>query len=256
MARSLGVDPQAVAKMYLEEKLSMQQIGAKIGCSTGTVKHHLRRQGIDARPLKKIDWPVEQMRQWYEVEKMTLQQIADRLGEKQKVVNKVAKRNGFQMRRTGPERGEGHPEWKGGRLVNKDGYIQVYCPEHPSRKGRYVLEHRLVMEKHLGRYLLPNEVVHHKNGVKDDNRIENLEVFQSNAEHLAETLRGKCPNWTPEGIESLKRVWASRERVASSGQARQSKHDAAWSPQSLDHSTAGSETEHQTPSETGRQPGR
>ena len=234
----------------------MQQIGERIGCSTGTVKHHLRRQGIDARPLKKIDWPVEQMRHWYEVDRLTLQQIADRLGEKQKVVNKVAKRHGFQMRRTGPESGEGHPEWKGGRIVNKDGYIQVYMPEHPGRKGKYVLEHRLVMEKHLGRYLLPNEVVHHKNGVKDDNRIENLEVFQSNAEHLAETLKGKCPNWTPEGRAKLLQVArGKRKEVATQGQWTLERNGSS-SPQSCGRSTGGTDIGRQRPCGTERQPGR
>ena len=256
MAGPKGLDPQQISKLYLESQMSMQQIGSQLGCSTSAVKHHLRRQGIECRPLKKIDWPIEQMRQWYEVDGMTLQQIADKLGEKQKVVNKVAKRNGFRLRRTGPPRGELHPEWKGGRHENKNGYIQVYMPEHPTHNGKYVLEHRLVMEKHLGRYLLPTEVVHHRNGVKDDNRIENLEVFQSNAEHLAETLKGKCPNWTPEGRAKLQQVAKSKQRVDASVAARRLKRSGSSSPQNSGHSTDGSDKDRRKPSETGRQPWR
>jgi hypothetical protein len=64
------------------------------------------------------------------------------------------------------------------RSKTTKGYISLYMPEHPyaSKQGR-VMEHRVVMERHLGTLLTPNEVVHHRNGIKDDNRIENLVVM-------------------------------------------------------------------------------
>ena len=77
-------------------------------------------------------------------------------------------------------KGEGGSNWKGGRRKDPRGYILVWAPDHPSRantKKPYVLEHRLVMEKILGRYLEPNENVHHVNGIRDDNRPENLELW-------------------------------------------------------------------------------
>lgn len=58
-----------------------------------------------------------------------------------------------------------------------DGRILVFSPNHPNAsKDGYVLEYRLMMERHIGRYLLPSEIIHHRNGNISDNRIENLEI--------------------------------------------------------------------------------
>jgi len=86
--------------------------------------------------------------------------------------------------------------WKGGRIKSGKGYISIYLPEHPYAKRKYILEHRLVMEKELGRYLTPEEVVHHKNGIITDNRIENLELFNNDSKHI--TYHNKVrSSWIP-----------------------------------------------------------
>ncbi len=80
-----------------------------------------------------------------------------------------------------------HPNWKGGRNINPHtGYVMIYQKGHPNaNKINQVKEHRLVMERFLGRYLTDREVVHHNNGIKTDNRVENLTMFSNGGRHTA-----------------------------------------------------------------------
>lgn len=81
--------------------------------------------------------------------------------------------------------GSKHWNWKGGKWKMKLGYIVSWTPDHPAANADgYVYEHRLVMEQHLGRYLTKDEVVHHINGIKSDNRIENLALISDNPRHM------------------------------------------------------------------------
>ncbi len=82
------------------------------------------------------------------------------------------RKGGFTKLQNNKRRKNGEP---GSRSWTNRGYVRVYLPEHPNAFSEgCVLEHTLVMSKHLGRPLYPDEQVHHKNGVHDDNRIENL----------------------------------------------------------------------------------
>jgi hypothetical protein len=72
---------------------------------------------------------------------------------------------------------EANGNWKGGRTIPKAGYVMVRVPDHPrAKRSPYVFEHILVAERLLARHLEPGESVHHRNGVRDDNRPENLEL--------------------------------------------------------------------------------
>ncbi|MDD5704005.1 MAG: HNH endonuclease [Dehalococcoidales bacterium] len=139
------IDWSDLEELYINQKLDSTQIGKIKGCDGAVVYKVLRRLGIKTRTR----------------------------GE-------VLRGNRYNK----PKKGADSPWWRGGKRHIR-GYIQIRCPGHPyAGKNGYVYEHRLVMEEKLGRYLLPSEKVHHINGIKDDNRPENLQVFSCQAEHL------------------------------------------------------------------------
>ncbi len=94
--------------------------------------------------------------------------------------------------------------WKGGKSYTASGHLFIYKPQHPyATKDGYVMEHRLVIENKIGRYLTKNEIVHHINDTPDDNRIENLILMdkkQHNTIHhkgkKRNGLRGQHIGWT------------------------------------------------------------
>lgn len=89
--------------------------------------------------------------------------------------------------------------WKGGRIKHSAGYICIHQPEHPRASRGYIYEHRFIMEKQMDRYLHPWETVHHINGIKDDNRIENLKLLPGN-EHNTKIQKIYKEN---QGLKSL-----------------------------------------------------
>ena len=81
-----------------------------------------------------------------------------------------SKINGFKS-------GKDHPNWNGGIKRNKDGYVSVLVD------GKYIKRARLVIAEDIGRCLKSYEITHHMNGIRDDDRIENLMLFQGHSEH-------------------------------------------------------------------------
>lgn len=173
------------------------------------------------------DWPIDDMRQWIECDRRSMAWVARKIGCSRQWVRKLCEKHEITKPKPGGLTGEANPFWRGGRMTQSDGYILIYCPDHPaarSPKGNYVLEHRLVMEKHLGRYLTPNEVVHHIDGNIQNNRIENLRLFDRNGDHLRKHLEGKPRKWTKEWKVNLLAggaQWRSSQRELKRGEKRQ-----------------------------------
>lgn len=152
----------------------------------------------------KVTIPEDQLRSPYVDDGLSTAEIAARFGVNSESIRTRLIRAGIQRRPALVQPGPKNPAWRGGRIVDKAGYLLVLVPHHPNaNSGGYVREHRLVMEEMLGRLLEPHEVVHHRDGNPQNNSPENLELFQSNGDHLREELAGRVPNWSPEGRDRI-----------------------------------------------------
>lgn len=178
--------PQVVADY--ESGLSSDAIGAKYGASGRSVLLTLKRAGVDLRPAHVIpkvigDEAQREMRRLYE-SGASVRKISIASGYNPRHVRRVL---GISQRPQSAVRGEGHHSWKGGRTVTSGGYTAVkVTPDDPmfvmanKRKNRpsenYVLEHRLVMARALGRPLEYHETVHHIDGDITHNDLSNLQL--------------------------------------------------------------------------------
>lgn len=131
--------------LYLNKKMNCEEIGRQKNVSPSAISKALGRFKIKKRTLS-------------EVHKLMIQQTG-------------------KYNKPPIMRGKLHPNWKGGRRQLKSGYVFVHCPSHP-RAGKgsrgYVFEHILVWEKTRGCYLPKDQQIHHLNGIRNDNRPENL----------------------------------------------------------------------------------
>lgn len=167
--------------------------------------------------------------------KRSATEIAELLGLNARAVRKVMTKLDLPRLPAHSPTGARNASFAGGRRIDRRGYAWVsapvghpYAPVLPGKNVPKILEHRLVLEAALGRYLLPQERVDHIDGLTLHNAPENLRLFSSNAEHLRATLTGKVPNWSDAGYqnmllrhrqpEGLQRVDIHRQRTTAGAQ--------------------------------------
>ncbi|MBW5800674.1 HNH endonuclease signature motif containing protein [Halomonas elongata] len=165
---------------YLELRSTLK-VAEKHGVSKKLVMTYMKRFGIPKIKRRTAAETDEIIRPMLEAG-MTTSDISRRSGFSQPIVHRAARRFGLPLNDT-LHRGE---------IITHNGYRMVRAPDghpHADSKG-YVREHRLVMERKLGRYLEPGEVVHHINEDKLDNRPENLGLMEL-GEHTSFHHTGK-----------------------------------------------------------------
>ncbi len=152
--------PEWLVKQYVEMGKTHAEIAREAGVDESVICRRLQRCGIKGRRC---------------------QHQSAEIRAKISTANRGRKKTEEHKEKL---RGPNHYLWKGGRKLTAHGYVYALCRNHPAAtETGYVLEHRLVMEKRLGRLLRPEEVVHHINGDKKDNRDENLMLFASDKKH-------------------------------------------------------------------------
>ena len=173
----------AIAKQYVKGA-SLSVLGEKHDVNIVTIRNVLKRCGIERRRRGNSSrgfnkTTVEKMlRLWRGG--MSQHAIAQRYETHRDIINRVLRAHGYVSEKRHAQ-GKRHGMWKGGRTKTSNGYIAVLLKRDSpflsmAISGAYVLEHRLIMAKHLGRPLTANETVHHINGDKTDNRFKNLEL--------------------------------------------------------------------------------
>lgn len=193
-------EKSAIIKYYFQEGLTQKQCCKVFGIKSPiTFQKWLKHYGLHGKNVNEVNslehklgiTPEElkiKIDTMYHEGNMSINKIAKVFGVTSTIISRRMDKYGIKKypideARHIFESKEKAPNWKGGRKISRKGYIMLFKPDYPySMPNGYVYEHRYVMEQHLGRPLSHDEVVHHINLNKHDNRLENLKLL-TNAEH-------------------------------------------------------------------------
>lgn len=167
----------AVINMYLDSQMPMYRIAEELKISAGSVYNVCKRNGVKTRPQRN-----GYMRGKRHSESAKAKISAAHKGKVVSAETKSKLSEAKKLHRVGHKK------------KRCDGYIALYYPDYPRcTKGGYVMEHVYIMEQFLGRSLTDDEVVHHKNKKRDDNRLENL-VLMTKKEHMSMHMKERHAN--------------------------------------------------------------
>jgi len=182
------VTKEELEDVYFKKGVTSKIAAKRLRVSLRAFREYLKKYGIET---KKRESACPKLRDlaWLENEFITKKRstgnIAEELEVSKGAVQCAIRYIDIDLRKArGNKFGEEATNWQGGRRLTTGGYTYLKEDYHPNCNAEgYVMQHRLVMEKKIGRLLKKEELVHHKNGNKSDNRIENLELISSKGKH-------------------------------------------------------------------------
>lgn len=167
-------------ELYINQKLPIHSISKILNMSVGKIFKYIKLYEIETRK-NQFNF------KGHKHKKESLEKMSKK--QKGKIISDETKEKMSKTRLCLTKGGIGH------KKTRIDGYKVIYFPDHPkSNKDGYIMEHILVMECSIGRHLQEDEVVHHKNHIRDDNRIDNLQLmtFKEHASmHMKERYENK-----------------------------------------------------------------
>lgn len=199
----MSVNSVTLAEMYIDKKMSIPEISKEIGKSESTVRYHLLKQGVQLRTSKEG------------IALVRHKLGSGRRGKSFPHSEKAKKKMSEAKKRYSLLHSKGYGI--------HNGYVRISVGENAGRN-----QHIVIMEQHIGRRLLKGEVVHHINGIKTDNRIENLKLM-TNAEYsrlhsLERQAKGLCYDISKEAKRGeehnkAKLTWDNVDYIRSSGKS-------------------------------------
>jgi hypothetical protein len=189
-------------EQWYNDGLTVTQIAERVGCKWRAIYNAMDRYGIKRRDrtttwgnkvIAKYEPYKEQITNLFK-EGNSTRTIANITNINFRTIAFLLNHYGCPRKRSGGSyKGDKSTNWNGG-IKTMQGYIRILSPNHPYvATDGYVPQHRLVMEQSLGRYLLPTEIVHHKDGNKSNNDISNLELISPANHRLVTELCNQCP---------------------------------------------------------------
>ena len=150
----------------------------------------------------------------------SMKEIGEIVGVGRRYAGKIARKYGMPQLHCGAQPGQKNHRFVSGRRIDLDGYVLITAPDHhPSARKRgnrenwIIFEHRLLMEHTLERYLHPEEVVDHIDGLTLHNDPSNLRLFSENGNHLRETITGFQKKISVSGMKNIMTRFGRNEEL-------------------------------------------